>query len=685
LAVTVYRSIGRCWFAAIAAAILGTPAFASEAPVATARPSVDDLLAVEGSKFAAVSPSGKFIATVVRHKDRDVLVLIDATSGSMKGLARVALKEFGERFDAHITSVYWKSEDRLLFRVLVDQAEGVDVKGWNANSVRFLGTRLWAIDRDGGNMVRMLENNTNVELAWAYNLGEIRSFLQRDPDHILMLVDGGAGRSLFKVNVRTGEGSVVEHADNDVIDWWLDLDGKPLVRVDISNGFLRFFRHEDDEEWTQYHKVRVRELKQQDDYEPLGPSDHPRKYYVLARPEGAQRRGIYLYDLEQGKFGEPVAENPQFDMTAGFISRDGKRVMRYCYVAHVEICESADTRLNAHMKGVRKYFQDSANVYMADSSEDDQTLLLLVEGPSDPPAYYYYRLEAKHIQRIGYVQDSLQGKALPTATLVTYQARDGVQLMGYLTRPSGATNATQLPLVMMPHGGPELRDHLAFDYFVQYFASRGYAVFQPNFRGSAGFGRDFAESGYGQWGRKMQDDITDAVTMLIEQKVADPARVCIVGASYGGYAALAGAAFTPDLYKCVVAIAGPANLREFLRYRLKTHGIGSELYAYWMRLIGDPKVDAERIAAISPELHVARIKAPILLIHGDQDVAVPYDQSRDMKKALDKSGRKTRLITLEDEGHSFWSRENTRLVLTSAGDFLEHNIGPGFGRTPENK
>jgi dipeptidyl aminopeptidase/acylaminoacyl peptidase len=406
---------------------------------------------------------------------------------------------------------------------------------------------------------------------------------------------------------------------------------------------------------------------------------------VLARPEGAQRRGIYLYDLEHEKFGEPVAENSQFDVTAGFISRDGKRVQRYCFITHVQVCESVDGKLNAHMKGVRKYFKDSANVYTADSSDDNQTLLLFVEGPSDPPAYFYYRMEAKHIQRIGHVQESLAGKTMPTATLVTYQARDGLQLTGYLTRPSGAAAATQLPLIMMPHGGPELRDHLNFDFFVQYFASRGYAVFQPNFRGSDGFGRDFADSGHGQWGRKMQDDITDAVAMLIEQKVADPARVCIVGASYGGYAALAGAAFTPDLYKCVVAIAGPGDLREFLSYRLKTHGIGSELYAYWMRLIGDPKVDAERIAAVSPERHADQIKAPILLIHGDEDVAVPYDQSRDMKKALDKSGRKTRLITLKGEGHSFWSRSNLRLVLTSAGDFLEHNIGPGYGQTPENK
>ena len=242
-----------------------------------------------------------------------------------------------------------------------------------------------------------------------------------------------------------------------------------------------------------------------------------------------------------------------------------------------------------------------------------------MEGPSDPPSYFYYMLGQRKIQRVGLLRTAMAGKELPTATLVQYQARDGVKLTGYLTRPPGAASATQLPLVMMPHGGPEARDHLTFDTYVQYFASLGYAVFQPNFRGSDGFGHDFAASGYGQWGRKMQDDISDAVALLVAQKVADPARVCIVGASYGGYAALAGATLTPELYKCVVSIAGIGDLDEFLKFRRKKHGKDSELYAYWMQQIGDPEHDAGRIAAVSPALHVDHIKAPILLIHGDAD------------------------------------------------------------------
>lgn len=680
---TGHRMTGRCWLVAVLLAILGFPAFSADPlPPADARITLDDLLATEGAADAAVSPSGKYIAAVLRRPDSDLLVLIDAATGESKGLTRVGRHNVSPRHDSHITSVYWKTESRLLIGVVITLTPGAGAA--RDSDLRHLGFRLFGVDRDGGNFVRMLQGNDESELDWAFDLGSIRSFLPRDPDNILMLIDGMNGRSLFKVNVHTGAGAVVEPAGQNIIDWWLDLDGKPVVRVDVSRGFIRFYRQENGDKWKQYHKVRLRELEEHDEYEPLGPSDQAGKFYVLARPEGAQRRGIYLYDLEKESFGPPVAENPEFDIVAGFISRDGKHVQRYCYLAHVQICETADARLNAHLNAVRRFFDNSANVYVADSSDDNETLLLYVEGPSSPPAYFYYELGRKHIQSVGLSNDALANKALPTATLVEYQSRDDVALTGYFTRPAGAANATRLPLVMFPHGGPELRDHLTFDLYVQYFAALGYAVFQPNFRGSDGFGRDFAEGGYGQWGRRMQDDISDAVALLVAQKAVDPARVCIVGASYGGYAALAGAAFTPGHYKCAVSIAGPSDLAEYLKSRRRKFGADSEVYAYWMRTIGDPKADSERIAATSPALHVDRIQAPILLIHGDADDIVPYEQSKLMKKVLDKSGRKTELITLEDEGHSYWSSEHERQTLEATGRFLVEHLGAGFGQSVEN-
>jgi len=363
------------------------------------------------------------------------------------------------------------------------------------------------------------------------------------------------------------------------------------------------------------------------------------------------------------------------------VSRDGKHVIRHCYSAHVRICSFSDPKIDSHMKGIRKYFEESANVYTYDSSEDGKTILLFVEGPRDPPGYYIYLTEKRAIDSIGTERQALLSATRPRSTIVNYKARDGKELTGYLTAPASAGEKTKLPLVLMPHGGPEVRDTLSFDPWVQYLVARGYAVFQPNYRGSDGFGKAFAESGYGEWGRKMQDDLTDGVRALVDQGVADPARVCIVGASYGGYAALAGAALTPDLYKCAVSISGISDLDDFIGWRKRNWGSDSEGYTYWLKAIGDPDKDEDRLREVSPLSQASHIKIPVLLIHGSDDFIVPIAQSKAMKKVLDKSGRKTELITLDKEGHSYWSPENEKLTMTAVDNFLWQNLGPGFGIT----
>lgn len=678
------RACHRGWAALLALGLLA-PAFSAEpaAPASLPSLSLNDLFAEEGAADIAVAPSGKYLAVVLRRSNEDMVVIQDLASGDHQPIALVGRKEVGPKFDARIEAVYWKNDDRLLFRLMVVPARGVSWEKLQLVDIRRMGTRLLAIDRTGKNLVRLLGKNDNYELDWAMDLGAIRSMLPHDPEHILMVIDGEDGRSLFKVNVRTGVGEVVEHAGLSVWDWWLDLEGQPVVRVDVSRGRLRFYRREEDGKWKKFHSVRLRELKEQNEYEPLGPSDQPGKYYVLARPEGAQRHGVYLYDLEKEEFGTPVAEHPQYDIFSAFIARDGTRVQHYCYLAHVQVCEVADAKVNAHMRGIRKYFKDSANVELVDASADSQTMALFVEGPSDPPAYYQYQVARRQIEFVGLTQEAMNQKALPTAAVVEYAARDGLKLTGYLTRPPGSGDESPLPLVMMPHGGPEARDHLTFDLYVQYLAAQGYAVFQPNFRGSDGFGRTFADSGHGEWGRKMQDDISDALAMLVERKIVDPRRVCIVGASYGGYAALAGITLTPDLYQCAVSIAGPGNLAEFLKAQRKKHGADSDVYAYWISQVGDPERDAVRIAAASPVYHVDQVKAPVLLVHGEDDEIVPFAQSKEMKAVLDKSGRKTELITLKDEGHSGWSEGNERRTLEAISKFLAEHIGPKAARPGE--
>jgi dienelactone hydrolase len=647
--------------------------------VSKQRISLDDLYSTVKLPDVAISPSGRYLATIVRTDAVGAVLIWDLESGKYSSIARMSSDAVGKGTIARLLEVFWKTEDRLLIRLSVRPDTGARIGNFSDKKLSKLGSRLFAIDRDGGNIVGLLAANRNSALAGAFNLGAIASFLPKDRDHIIMNVDGFDGRSLFKVNINTGVGEMVERPVPAVVGWWLDVNGTPIVRVDYLYGSYRLRRKDADGNWKVFYKIRERELNERPDYEAVGPSDVEGEYFVLARPDGRDRIGLYRYKITEEKFGDLVYEHPQFDLVSARISRDGKRVLNHCHIAHVLVCEFADRSLEAHMRGIRKYFDDAADVRIYDTSEDQKVLVLYVEGPQDPPSFHRYRTDVRSVQDLGPLRESLLNKLMPTASVVEWKARDGLALTGYLTRPPGSRDAKALPLVVHPHGGPERRDSLTFDPWVQYFAARGYAVLQPNFRGSEGFGKKFAELGYGEWGGAMQDDVTDVVQHLAQQGTIDPNRVCIVGASYGGYAALAGAALTPDLYRCAVSVAGVTDLEEFIAWRKKKWGSESEGYTYWLKSIGDPARDSEKLAATSPARLVQNIKIPVLLVHGDEDFIVPVSQSVAMKKALDKSGRKTDLIRFADEGHSDWSDENEKHALLAIDRFLWQHLGPGHG------
>ena len=640
-----------------------------------------DLFTEENVRDAALSPSGRYLATVVRRETNDVVLLEDLQTSSRTVPTSIEHHEGGADFDNRLINVYWKGDERLLIRVRSQPSEDANVAKLVRKNLAKLGDRLFAINRDGTQVVRLLKSVDVIAGLGAIDLGDICDMLPNDPTHVLMVVRGLAGASLIRVDTHTGTSEVIESPAPNLVAWWLDLNGVPVVRVTSARGELRYSSKQAGGEWKVFHTTRLREMREQVDYAAIGASDQAGKYFVLAQPPGHDRVGVYLYDLANGQFGEPLAENAQFDINAARVSRDGKKLLHYCYVANVSVCEFADATTEAHMKGLRRYFQESANVFVTDASEDGKTILVFVKGPSVAPSYFYYRVDAKRIEFVGLERNSLADKRLPTAATVRWKTRDGRDLSGYLTKPPGAAETSHLPLVVYPHGGPERRDRLDFDAYVQFFAARGYAVFQPNFRGSAGFGKEFASSGYGEWGRKMQDDVTDGLRALIDQGLVDPARVCIVGASYGGYAALAGITLTPDLYKCAVAMSGPSDLPAFMRWYQSEYGGDSKGADYWRRAIGDPSNSKERMREVSPVNLAKSVKADVLLIHGDRDYVVPIAQSRAMKKALDRAGRKTTLIELEDEGHSFWTDADEMRTLRAIDVHLWKNLGPGFGVT----
>ena len=307
-------------------------------------------------------------------------------------------------------------------------------------------------------------------------------------------------------------------------------------------------------------------------------------------------------------------------------------------------------------------------------SDDLSRIVLQVEGSGQAGAFYLYDAKAQQVSLVGRAYPAIGGEHIAEVRVVSYKAEDGLDLMGYLTLPPGR-EPRDLPLVMMPHGGPASRDHAGFDWWAQAMASRGYAVFQPQFRGSNGFGVDFLEAGYGEWGRKMQSDVSDAIDFLSTNGVVDPDRVCVVGASYGGYVALAGMTLEEDVYRCAVSVAGVSDLREMLleEQRQGARGDANPAVRYWARFMGASGPGDTSIDAYSPARRVTEKTGPILLIHGRNDTVVPLEQSTLMHQALQARGR---LVVLEGEDHYLSLSATRRQMLDATIDFLEEHNPP---------
>jgi dienelactone hydrolase len=332
-----------------------------------------------------------------------------------------------------------------------------------------------------------------------------------------------------------------------------------------------------------------------------------------------------------------------------------------------------DPSLNSAIQEVSAKFPKDA-VQIVSSSNDYARLIFEISGGATAPAYFIYDRASKSLSKLSPQYLRIKDEDIQPVTISEYKARDGLTIPTLVTRPKSAPSGKKMPLIVMPHGGPESHDTLGFDYFAQYFASRGYVFLQPQFRGSDGFGSKLRNAGRREWGRKMQDDITDGVNWLIASGEVDPNRVCIIGASYGGYSALAGGAFTPDLYKCVAAIAPVTDIDKMLDHEVLTTGRYSATLTYWQKLIGDYG-DKAHLAAISPNKHAAAFKAPVLLLHGSDDTVVPFSQSTVMEAALKDAGKPVRLVKLSKEDH-WLSDSQTRLqTLKELDAFITQHIG----------
>jgi dienelactone hydrolase len=325
--------------------------------------------------------------------------------------------------------------------------------------------------------------------------------------------------------------------------------------------------------------------------------------------------------------------------------------------------------LQARWAGALKAFMGYI-VHLHSWTPDFNRIILSTEGKDDSGTYWIVDIAKHSAEPLGAIYPAVKPANVGPLRIVAYTAGDGLPLQGILTLPPGR-EPKKLPLVVMPHGGPEVRDYPHFDWWAQAFASHGYAVFQPNFRGSAGYGIAFRNAGFGQWGRKMQTDISDGVAALAKQGIVDPKRACIVGSSYGGYAALAGVTVQQGLYRCAVSVAGVSDLSQMLDYEREKTRSSNSATRYWKEFMGVTSSWGNDLDKISPADLADHADAPILLIHGKDDTVVPIEQSEKMERALKRAKKPVEFVVMTGEDHGL-SREETRItMLQSAVAFVE--------------
>lgn len=332
-----------------------------------------------------------------------------------------------------------------------------------------------------------------------------------------------------------------------------------------------------------------------------------------------------------------------------------------------------DPAQQAKLRGAFKAFPGRRSELVSFDPSFDE-LIVETDGADDSGTFWLVDIHAGSAVQLGGGRPGVPPEAVGPTRVFAYKASDGLSLEGVLTLPPGK-DPKGLPLVVMPHGGPiGIRDEVGFDWEAQAFASRGYAVFQPNYRGSGGYGLAFRKAGYGEWGRKMLSDMSDGVAALAAEGVVDPKRVCIVGGSYGGYAALAGVTLQHGLYRCAVSFAGVADLPALRRWQLMREGDDNDLSRYWRTAIQGEAKDEPGLAQISPVSRAASADAPILLMHGKDDTVVPIDQSREMASALKSAGKQVELVEFADQDH-WLSDETGRIQMLKAEvDFVQaHN------------
>ena len=496
--------------------------------------------------------------------------------------------------------------------------------------------------------------------------------LKNDDEHIMIGMNKRDARvfDAYRINVNTGELEMVAENPGNIVSWYTDHDGQ-LRAAKTSDGVNTSLLYRDSEK-DKFQSILTTTFKETLD--PVFFTFDNKNLYVASNI-GRDKTAIYEYDLQKKEQTNLIFEHPDVDVT-GLMKSDKRKIITGAFYIldkrHFHFFDEDRAKLQEDLEARLPGYE----VVVVDFSKDETKAMVRTYSDRSLGAYYFLDRTTGDFRKVTDVSPWLDEEELAEMKPITYTSRDGLTIHGYLTLPKGKA-AKNLPVVVNPHGGPWARDVWTYNPEVQFLANRGYAVIQMNFRTSTGYGREFWEAGFKQWGLAIQDDITDGVKWLIEQGIADPKRVGIYGGSFGGYATLAGLAFTPDLYACGVDYVGVSNLFTLIK----------TIPPYWepMRemfyeMMGDPEKDKEYYEKVSPLFHADNIKVPVLVAQGANDPRVNKAESDQIVDALKERGIEVEYMVKDNEGHGFRNEENRFDFYRAMERFLGKHLG---GRVEE--
>ena len=456
----------------------------------------------------------------------------------------------------------------------------------------------------------------------------------------------------YRLNLKTGETSMLAKNPGNIQGWMFDHDGKLRIATAIVDGVNQSILYRENEE-DEFKTIITTNFK-----EGFNPQffTFDNKNIIGSSNLGRDKSVIVEFDPITAKEVRVLYANDDYDVNGVGYSRKRKVIT----AAYFESWKSERHYFDSTSKAIFEKIQKQLSGYeigITAINKDENIIILRTYSDKSLGSYYIYNSDDDKMEKIVEVSPWIDENEMSNQLPIDYQSRDGLKINGYLTLPKGYNmeNAKNLPVVINPHGGPWARDSWGFNPEVQFLANRGYAVLQMNFRGSTGYGRKFFEASFKKWGREMQDDITDGTQWLIDKGIADSTRIAIYGGSYGGYATLMGLVKEPQMYAAGVDYVGVSNMFTFMK----------TIPPYWepmlemmYEMVGDVEKDSVMLREVSPVFHVDKIKAPLFIAQGKNDPRVNVDESDQMVKAMKDKGIKVEYLVKNNEGHGFRNEEN---------------------------